>query len=310
MSDVNALEQPSENPESASVYDFLYHDARRVGSFLAQFEMHGVRSQVKHTKNEGRDASLRKTGTGEAGIPPFVKGQVGMDWTVGTDSRELAEYTYDPLWANARRLLDYLTEHDLIRRDLWTARLGQFVLASGTLVMLDVATFKEAWQKAGVKQFVASGVLANAEIPPGLSKAQEQAAKAKAKAETELLIDMLTVLPHLIQAQLFGNGTSVWCSLNEGSLVGPPSDVVLKHGSFLQGEWSMLGILDADPDPKREVAPDGTPQQDPDEVVADLTESPIGKMTAQLAPLTRMMLGRPRRSFGVTPLLIFREVRA
>lgn len=306
--DASDSEQRSANPPSGSVYDFLYHDARRVGSFLSQFETYGVPSQVKATESSGRGASKRTSASGEAGVPMVAKGQTSLDWTTNVDDREIAERTYDPLWANARRLLDYLAEQDLIQRDLWAARLGQFVLVSGSLVMLDVATFKEAWQKPGVKQFVMASAQGGVPAVPGQQKSAQHAAKEKAKSEAGLLIELLAVLPHLIQAQLFAQRFSVWCTLAEASLVGPSSDVVLKHGAYVQGQWSLLGILDADPDVPRAQAEGEPPTQSIDELVADMIPSGIGKMTAQLAPLTRTLLGRPRTSFGVTPLLIFREV--
>ena len=174
--------------------------------------------------------------------------------------------------------------------------------------MLDVATFKEAWQKPGVKQFVMATVQGNVPATMGQPKSAQNAAREKAKAEAGLLVELLTVLPHLIQVQLFGANFSAWCTLAEASLVGPSSDVVLKHGAYVQGEWSLLGILDADPDVTPEQAEGGTPNQSIDDLVADMIPSGIGKMTAQLAPITRNLLGRPRTSFGVTPLLIFREV--
>jgi hypothetical protein len=58
--------------------------------------------------------------------------------TVPTGS-ESSERIYDPLWSNARTLLDYLEAANLIGRDLATARIGQFVIASGDLTVLNTS---------------------------------------------------------------------------------------------------------------------------------------------------------------------------
>jgi hypothetical protein len=44
----------------------------------------------------------------------------------------LIEY-YDPLWANALALLDYLEQRNLFAHDLAQAGIGQLVLSSGYL---------------------------------------------------------------------------------------------------------------------------------------------------------------------------------
>ena len=56
-------------PPNDSVYDFLYHDARRVGSFLAQFDDAGHLQQVTQgdTAAKGRRASYKLEVTGDLG---------------------------------------------------------------------------------------------------------------------------------------------------------------------------------------------------------------------------------------------------
>lgn len=291
-SDENDSELPHGDQPSGSVYDFLYHDARRVGSFLAQFETYGVPSQVKATESTGRSGVV-KTAV-QVGFKVLAKAEGALEVTSGDDERDTAERTYDPLWTNARMLLDYLAEHGLVQQDVFMARLGQFVLAKGTLIVLDAAMLKAAWGKSSVKKIVAASA----------------PSQKNAKADMDLILDLLPILPHSIQANLVGAGYTVWCGLANESLVGSSSDVVLKHGAYVQGEWHLLGILDALPDSKDEPVPGEEPPQHIDDVVAAHAGTMVGGLAAKLAPVVRELLGRPRTAYGMTPLLIFREVSA
>jgi hypothetical protein len=82
---------------------------------------------------------------------------------------------------------------------------------------------------------------------------------------------------------------------------------MLKHGTVINGSWSMLGVLDAFPYQPNPIMDDGRPLQD---ALAEVAGTAMGMLTVQLAPLAQQMLGRPPGAFGVTPILIFREVSA
>lgn len=139
---------------------------------------------------------------------------------------------------------------------------------------------------------------------------RKQNALGLQNSQVPVFIEMLSLLPHALQAQLFGDNFGIWCSLSEASLIGTASDVVLKHGSFIPGDWHILGVLDAFPDPKPEPVDGQEPLQPLDEIIAAAAGTVVGTVAAQVAPAARELLGRPRGAFGVTPLLIFREVTA
>lgn len=293
-----------EDQQNDFVLDFLYHDAPRVASFLAQFGTYGVPQQSK-TGEFAKRSSATKTG-GSAGIdvPIVAKGQASVEYTVTDDTQQSAETTWDPLWANARKLLDFLEERDLIQRDIWKARVGQFVLAKGALIFLDLAMLKQAWEKPSIKKQVMSGV-------PSGGKARQEALKkigVPPDFEFQFLFDLLSIMPHSLQATVLSDQGGVWCCLSEQHLVGLASDLLLKHGAFIPGEWSILGALDATMDPQRVPSPGEPATRSLDDLVADLVPTVVGKLAAQMAPVARNMMGRPRDTFGVTPILIFREV--
>jgi hypothetical protein len=69
----------------------------------------------------------------------------------------------------------------------------------------------------------------------------------------------------------------------------------------------MVGILDALPD---DVAP--SIETDPERFVAHQTAAlslgSLWEVIAAIAPVARVALGRPPASFGMTPLVVFREI--
>ena len=83
-------------------------------------------------------------------------------------------------------------------------------------------------------------------------------------------------------------------------------DLFLKHGVAISGEWAMFGIVDALPGGYGEL--DGQLA-----IMTDINpDNPGGELLAKIAaatvPFAKMFLGRPETSFGMTPILIFREV--
>lgn len=78
-------------------------------------------------------------------------GQATVYSTTSVDEHDTAERTCNPLWTRARTLLNYLTYDGMICRDIWEARLGQFVLVKGALIVLDASLLKAAWDKPEIE---------------------------------------------------------------------------------------------------------------------------------------------------------------
>lgn len=128
-----------------SVYDYLYYDARRVGSFLAQFDPSGHLQQITQTdsvsKGTKRGYSVKLGGSVPVpGSPEAAEGSLTFGREPGQTGSEGMSRIYDPLWTNAKLLLDYLDEQNLIKRDLASATMGQFIVATGEISVLDLAT--------------------------------------------------------------------------------------------------------------------------------------------------------------------------
>lgn len=279
-----------------SVYDFLYCDTRRIGSFLAQFDVGGHLQQVTSSESAskgykrgykvGLGGGATLAGTGGNGEVNFERGPAEIG------SEEL-QRVYDPLWSNALSLLDFLEERHLIQRDIAEASIGNFVLSSGSLSISDLQLMHRTWQLPSVKKLMRSGV-----TPTGQNRQQRRAGAGQPAPDfLELFTDLVSILPHTIQASLTGDA-EIWCSLHQQGMTTDASDITLKHGTVIPGEWSVLGILDARPGAM-------APSDDLD--FSDGEEMAIKMMTV-IAPLAKNLLGRPPRCYGVTPLLLFREI--
>src|SRR5690349_8457450 len=129
-------EEP-DHPESRSVYDFLYHDARRVGSYLAQFEASGLLQSVRQTVAVEESETSKAGAAAGLGVPKLASASGQFEDQAGTLSRDISEKQYDPYWKHAVSLLTYLQNAALLCRDLRSAHIGQFVLASGPLLITD-----------------------------------------------------------------------------------------------------------------------------------------------------------------------------
>jgi hypothetical protein len=70
---------------------------------------------------------------------------------------EQEERSYDPLWANALALLDYIEKTKLPVRDLTSAEIGEFVLLSGPLWIVDTAMLKAIVETPTLKKYLQAG---------------------------------------------------------------------------------------------------------------------------------------------------------
>lgn len=291
-------------PSDRSVLDFLYHDSRRIGSFLAQFEGDGHLQQLTRTK-DGSRAKKEQSQADIKGTVGFASGTHKGSTETGVTLEEGYARVFDPYWANALEFLDVLDGRGMIRRELSSATLGQVVLVSGNLTILDLAMLKNAWGLKSVQAFARAGQAAQ---PSGNRQQRHNKTAQTQITEADLMLELMTVLPHSINASLFNdNQETVWASLRDEYMVTPASDLALAHGMYLPGDWSMLGILTACPDfgsieHQTNLAAIGN------DLEAGLVKSVVGQIAQTLAPIIRTISGRPSNSYAITPLLIFREI--
>ncbi len=284
------------------VLDFLYHDARRVASFLAQFDPSGHLTGLKQSENvsrtEGEDGNVQATANA---LVARASGSFVL--RRGSSAGEASERTYDPFWTNARTFLDFLSEHNLINRDIREARIGQFVLVTGTLMIADLSILKIIWDNPSLRSSNFESDLKSISLPADASEETREAAIR----DIQFAYDLLPGLPHTLQARLINQYAGVWCGLSDDALVGSAADITLKHGAVLGGYWNMIGILDALPYNPNPVSDDGRPFID---IIAEAAGEGGGRQALRLAQIARNLMGRPAQFYGITPLLIYRQIEA
>ncbi len=239
-----------------SVFDFLYYDARRIASFLSQFDDSGQLTEI--VQHELAQRSKRTIGTIKAvgGVPLIATAEGEQSSEAGASSQHDSQRVYDPIWANARTFLDYLAERDMIQKDVAEANMGQFVLCSGSLSITDLQLMERTWKLKSVQTLIKSG-----QQPTGRNRRERRAQSVSVTPTTadnvDLVIDLLSIMPHTIQAKISGTANT-WCSLSQDGMSTLASDITLKHGTRIPGEWHALGVLDAKPEhyAPTETAPD------------------------------------------------------
>lgn len=296
-------------PTSASVFDFLYHDSRRIASFLSQFDNNGLLTGLTQAEGVTKGAKRSKK-VGFGGNSPIGGGNVEFEIGPGESGSESLERVYDPFWANARQFLDVLDEHEMIQRDVENARMGQFVLATGRLIIADLQMLHSFWKLPAIRTIIEKNMAESEEDEAEPANRQQRRAQRKKTAvssttnpEFEIVMQILPHLPHSGQAHLVTDEFGIWASLDASSLVGSLSDLVLKHGNKLAGNWSMLGILDGKPFDHDSIF------SAMDKIrTGGVEQGSVSQAAINMGPITRQTLGRPLGSYGMTPLLVFREV--
>lgn len=292
----------------------MYHDSRRIASFLAQFEGDGHLQQFTRTKDHSK--GKRETSGHEArGNVGIAAGKLHGGTETSLDLSDGYSKVFDPYWANARAFLDYLSDRDMLQRELEAARMGQIVLVKGSLIISDLKMLQALWDLPTVKNSMIKAVQATgdqeAETPPAgqnrLEKRKAQAQKrypAKVEIPDELAITMevLPHMPHGGQMHIVAGDHPIWAPISDGCLVSPISELILKHGPKIAGEWSAVGILDALP------WEEGAEMTALEMIKIGMMGASISNAALSLAGPIREVMGRPLLSYGMTPLLVFREV--
>lgn len=279
--------------KDVSVFDFLYIDSQRIAVFLAQFGEFGHLTGLTRTVAEGSNRS----GAYNVHIAK-------MDFA--DTAQTSLQKQYDQRWMAPLTFLDQ--SKDMIQRSIQRARIGDLVLTSGKLALFDMALLEKAWKLDFVKKAIRSNEETQS-IINGHRRSERRRAKAQqisaAQNESEAGLEFMGILPHLIQATISDQDNAVWCILRQDGLTTPANEIFLKHGVAVTGTWNIVGITDA------------LPEEEIDEVLAleqMRAAQTLGGMSAllagQLVTPIKIVLGRPKAAFGVTPLLIFREIGA
>jgi hypothetical protein len=251
---------------------------------LGQFEPEGLLESV--AKKYGVKTLERSSQSRTAGADiKIVQASGSGKESAESSSSDTALFTYSPSWQNALVLLARLRDSRLVSTEIGSARIGQIVLTEGDLHIFDLPLLQRMFSEPRLMtDFLHSLQNAN----------QERGPRKKKPPVDPKLLGIMKVLPLQVQATIhMDDGTGIWATLSEEGLLQSPTDLFLKYGSTVQGRWSMLGTMDVRPG---------------DDVSAIAGEvSNVADLMRSFDNLS-VSLGRPRSKFGLTPLIIFREI--
>ena len=253
------------------LFDFLYLDRNRIASYCAQLFDGGVLTGVKSV-SASQDASTDK---GSVGVTGFF----GYEGVMASTATESIERQYDAAWSMPLNIIHSLSENNYIVDDITQAAMGQIILFEGGVQFIDLRMIQGMWDKIIRIQL--------AEIAPKLRKQSEQ--------DMKRLAELISELPHTLQMKVFSDVAQLWATLTPEYLIVNPSDLALKHGSKIPGQWHVLAVLDARPD-------DGG-------LPSARNHTPVEEGMLTMLNVLREMLGRSPSDYGVTPLAIFRPIR-
>lgn len=262
-----------------SLYDFLYLDNIKIKSFYAQLTGNGALNSYKITNSTSTTESKEAT----IGVPTITGGKL---FYAETPSRS-NEYMYDAIPTMPREMIDKLDELGFILRELKPENGGKLVLLKGKLGVTDVNTLKDLIEPAlKFENYNQANEITDIK--------KKRAFIANIESAQKLLIDMINQIPYALEARLIVDGQEIWMTLNKEEMVGNPNDINLKNGSFLFGDYYVLGVLDAVP--YDNYVHDSGVQE-------DFRVAMIGMIDA-----LKTLFGRTESSYGMTPIAIFRNI--
>jgi len=287
--------------EIKTVFDFLYSDDTRISTLLSQFNEFGHLTNITHEKNAQKGKN--DTGTFEGGgNAVFAKAQMRYEGASNSSYAESSQRSYNPRWTNTLTFLDEVDSRGILKHDLKAARLGDLVLVSGPIAIRDMNTLEKLWGMPTFKDFARIGAneqnTANRIDRRKMSRGNNTQKKSREPSNFDLFFDLVRILPHSTQITI-GEKEKAWGILKVDSLISSPSDFVLKYGGKIPGQWSIIGILDAEPEG---AILEGSLTETSN--LQDVSSNLMGI----LEPIVRQLLGRPADSFGITPLIILREI--
>lgn len=250
------------------VYDFLYVDAPRIKSLIAQLD------------DDGPLADLTITDSREDERGHDIGGGVGSEHIAETRASRASKRTtgesyqrrYEVQYGLPFDVMRRLDEREIIQRDPARWRFGAIAEFCGDMFLMDFASIHAGWE----------GMIKHA---AGLAAADEAAA-----------MSIFSRMPASVHAVFHRGATKVWSMLVLEHWNIPPQSVTLSLGSFVTGDWKIVGVVDAMPTTKS-----ATEQHPP-------VDTTFAKPFANLAQNMKSLMGRSADCFGFTPIIVYRSI--
>lgn len=280
------------NPKPDDLYDFLYQDPRRIGSFLSQINSSGHLKAVSLADKAGGSSTFGASG-GVEGKALFVASAkvAGSAQATEEEYSEISR-SYDPIWSNAREFIKTITENGYLKNDISQSNIGDLTIETGRLSIINTKYGQEIYNSPAAEEFTRNKVDPITGEPFPELRIQIELNLAK------------NFQPH-INGILQNYKNDVFFNLSEDYLTTTSTEIALKYGFLIDGEWSVIGIKDAN---KNEIIKSDQEQFESTESV--LKGYDYGFIRDNLLILSglRRLIGRPHFCYGLTPILIYRKV--
>lgn len=283
------MAQEPEKKKTVSVFDFLYVDHHRIGLFLSMFSEFGNLTDIVHSISASRGSS------GTIGFKNVLSGEQK------NEAQETLQRSYNTQWTQALNFLDEVKARKMLTRSISDARIGGLLLSSGTLSILNMRPLERSWGVVAEnteKENLRSGNRDNRH-----TRRRKQATGGGEPQEMDSAsgLRLLGSLEQPILMTLQTGTTRLWSTLEPNYLIGGSSDLTLKQGIRIAGDWHVVGILDCLPgEPITDEAIIGRMCGDGDNVFSSTSIT----LWRELG----LVLGRPSECYGITPIMIMREV--
>lgn len=266
------------------LYDFLYVDKTRVSSYLSQLNTEGSITNLSTQSSTvmQKDHSDQSDASVNAAL---AKGSLSQTEKDSKTVSRMIQKQFDPQWVLPVTVLDGLDEQEYIQKEIQSARIGQIVLVTGKLFLVDTRGIKELWKP----------IL-------GYTKKQNRTIKKKTHKDQELEIgaQYLQNAPHMIQSMLVTNNENkIWFILNPDFMSIPAEEIAMKYGTHISGEWYCLGVLDIKKN-------DHSTEDNVPKIVGEMDDLTFALKTANFE--LKKLLGCPLDSNAITPIMVFRKI--
>ena len=261
--------------EEMTLYDFLYVDRERMRSLYAQ-QYTGLLQNLEKESVSTKNTSV-EIGAGVA----VVNGKHER----GEQLTESKKDILDPHDIILTDVMTFLVDHSYIFRDDQILEPGNIVLAPGSFSTFDYGMLCDVLS-AMPQSFIDRIAL---QAVPG-------AGKSKNDARKDFLNGIKVIsklLPGLMQILLVSKNASFSGVVTRDQLRVSNLGMTIQCGSWLPGEWWVLGIVDS------------TGKDAPNH---ETGMSDVAKATMTFMDLIRSAFEPPKENVLITPLVIFRKL--
>lgn len=192
-------------------------------------------------------------------------------------------------WELLLELIRKLTASERLHRQIQHSSLGDLLLLNGELRVFDarmVHSFIPVYKALKLTENL------------GAKSNKEKLALREELKELEQVEEVSKFLSVSTQIDFQEeSGASVWMSVASANLTVNVADLALKYGALIAGKWRIVGFVDALPDPH------STGKDNADRNVL-VNKQGMANMLMKI----RKLMGRPTHCWGVTPLIIYRQI--